>query len=176
MDESDAATPPRDPLASEARVVEWYRVDIARRMLAVLVPSAALLLAGSLLASHAFVIGDLPTSSAMLGVGGLLLVIVGPLAAIIGLRRLLTAEDYLIVRTDGVLHHVGDRQMHVRWEDLEAVRWEPESDGIELRGGGERFVVHERFSGIRNRALAERLEEVRRKAIHDLLPQQRGRG
>lgn len=170
----DAAPPTEDPLRSDARVVEWYRLDASKRILRILVPSTTVLTLGSFLVAHIVAIERLNTLTAALGTLGLLMVIVGPLWTILGLKKVLEVEDYLLVRTDGVLEHVGHVRRLVPWDDLQSVTYDEADDSIVFHLADEQTLrVHYRFSGIGKRALAKRLEEIRRKAIWNLLPEQR---
>lgn len=165
-----------DPLVYPGtRVVEWYRHDASRRIFRILLPSSFVLAFGSVLVSRSLFIRELTDASAALGLVGLLLVALGPLSAIVGLRRVLGAEDFLLLSTEGLLHQQGGRVRRFLWADIERVSFDEPHAAIELlMRNGERYAIEKPFAGIGNRDLAGRLDEVRRKAMFGLLPQQRG--
>lgn len=167
---------PTPLVAPGERVVEWYRHDASRRIVRILIPSSFVLATGAVLVSRSLFIRELTDAGALLGLLGLILVALGPLSAIVGLRRVLRAEDFLLLCTDGLFHHAGGTVERYLWADIERVEFDEGRDGIELRmRNGERHRIDKRFAGIGNPALAHRLDEVRRKATFGVLPQQRGR-
>lgn len=108
-------------------------------------------------------------------VGGFLLVIAGPLSVISRLHRVMQTDEYLLLRTDGALVRLGKEKKLVTWDELDSVVYDSASGAIELRMRDDvpPLRLTQRFAGIDAEALAKRLEEVRRKAIWKVLPQQR---
>jgi hypothetical protein len=174
MTQSEASpTAPSNPLVPDgARVVEWYRLDVGRRIRRALGPNAALLTVGSIVANYALgwssgVWSTVGSAAGLCMIGG------GGLGAILGLKRIFEEDDYLLVRTDGLLYHVGNEARLFPWDELSLVRWSSERQRLELLLAHEELVpLEHRFATIGGEALAERLEEVRRKAIWNLLPEQ----
>lgn len=111
-------------------------------------------------------------------VGGLLLIAAGPAAVILGLRRSWRREAMLLLDVDGLVHEDETGALRVRWDDVERVTYDPERDAValRLRSGAPPIRLGHRFAGVSNAQLAQRLEDVRRKASFGLLPQQRRGG
>jgi hypothetical protein len=153
------------------RAIEFYRLDMTRRIVAVVLLSPLPTVTGMLLLMRPMQ-GRVEATPAWiaLGIMGLLLVAAGPLSMILGLRRVFQSDDYLLLRTDGLLEHVGDTSILYSWEELESIVYDGSADEVVLhaRDGGEARLAH-RLSGIDARDLARRLDEVRRKAIWELL-------
>lgn len=105
-----------------------------------------------------------------LGILGLLCIAGGAGAAIVGLRRVLTEESYLALRTDGAyFRHARERSL-LPWDEVEAVRWDPRSRAVLfVRHDGSEWARGERYAGIEGEALAKRAAEIRRKALFGLL-------
>lgn len=105
-----------------------------------------------------------------LGLLGLLSIAGGAGVAIVGLRRVMSEESYLALRTDGAyFRHAGERSL-LPWDEVEAVRWDPASRAIHfVRHDGSAWSRPERYAGIDGSELAKRAAEVRRKALFGLL-------
>ncbi len=108
-------------------------------------------------------------------VGGLLLIVAGPAAVLWGLRRSWRHEATLLLDVDGLVHEDEAGVLRVQWDDVERVVYDPEGDAValRLRTGAPPIRLGHRFAGVSNAQLAQRLEDVRRKASFGLLPQQR---
>lgn len=105
-----------------------------------------------------------------LGVFGLLCIATGGATAIVGLRRVLTEESYLALRTDGAYFRRGDERALCRWEDVEEVRWMADARALWfIRHEGPPWIRAERFAGVEGAELAKRASEIRRKALFGLL-------
>ncbi|MEM1414460.1 MAG: hypothetical protein AAGH15_06150 [Myxococcota bacterium] len=115
---------------------------------------------------------------------GLGLVAAGPLMMLWRLRGFLRKEDFLLLRTDGLVHQADALRLSLRWDDLERVRYDGDRDAIALVLREPRpapgtdvpvdaILLRERYAGTSKERLAAQLEELRRKAIWGLLPQQR---
>jgi hypothetical protein len=153
------------------RPVEFYRLDMSRRMLAVMLLCPLPTLLGVLLLMPAMQGKVEATPEAIaLGVVGLLCVVAGPLTMLLSLKHVFESDDYLLLRTDGLLEHVRGQVTLYPWDDLEAVTFDASTGTIVMRrrDGGEARLTH-RCVDIDARALAKRLDEVRRKAIWALL-------
>ena len=107
---------------------------------------------------------------------GILMVASGPAWSIRGFRRLIQGDDeeFLLLRTDGVLAILAGKRWELAWDDVDEVVHLTTDDSVELRlRDGQVHRIVEPLVGIDPRGLARRLEDVRRKAIWNLLPQQR---
>lgn len=168
------------------RVLDAYRADVSRALARVLSIASLLVLLGSVLCgsslvalheegvpiafgrrpSVAFVVPAPPVSSTpwLMGLGGLALVIAGTGTAIVGLRRILADERYVILRSDGALFVRGRERRVVKWRNVEDVGHEDGAlvfhchDGTALTIGGE-------WGGVTVPELARRVAQVRRRAL-----------
>ncbi|MEM9067051.1 MAG: hypothetical protein AAGE52_01055 [Myxococcota bacterium] len=106
---------------------------------------------------------------------GLGMVIAGPAIVIWGLRRSWRREGILMLRIDGLVHENDGTTQRVPWEEIEVVRYDDGEDAITvlMRGEAQPILIHEKFAGISKEQLAKQVEDVRRKAMFNLLPQQR---
>lgn len=105
-----------------------------------------------------------------LGALGLACIATGGAVAIVGLRRVLSEESYLALRTDGAYFRCGAERALVRWDDVEEVRWDEDAREVRFeRHDGTAWVRAERYAGIEGAELAKRAADVRRKALFGLL-------
>lgn len=174
-------------------MLDAYRVDVSRALSRVLGLAAALVLVGSMATGAALVLArlegvpiavgpradlalasqhrpSLSPSASPLGLGalGLFFVLGGAGTAIVGLRRVLREERYLLLRSDGALFVQGRRRRLVRWQDVQDVRHE----GRELVfhcHDGRVLSIEERYGGVSLPELARRVASLRRKALFGLL-------
>ena len=104
---------------------------------------------------------------------GFLLVASGPALTILYLRRVWQRDDFLLLRTDALVASVDGAETSIPWDAIESVRFVAATKEIvlEMRDGGRR-IVEPRLAG-EGEPLARQLEDIRRKAIWNLLPQQR---
>lgn len=196
MDEVLASEVDRPP--SGARIIEHFRLDPSRGLWLALAPASLLVVLGSMLVGGAVVahrldadlppIGlrrsttflarvdvegrpiDEPTGPLWLALAGIVTVGAGGAVAIAGLRRALSEESYLLLRTDGAYFQHGSERELVAWEDVEAVRFDAERRALVLeRHDGSIVERRERFAGIEGDELARRAARVRRKALFGLL-------
>jgi len=170
---------PDDGVVGEALIVAYHRVDPTARIVKYLAIGAAAMSGGLLVMAGAFsrlghasldFFADSRVMFMGLGLGaiGLTFMTLGGLYAILQLRRILSEEQYLALRTDGALFRDGDALSLLRWEDVESVR----ADGdrvVFVRHDGAEWIRAERFADTDAEALAERAAEIRRKALFGLL-------
>ncbi len=150
-------------------VLEWHRVDAA--VLGSLALGAVILLMGPICGAIAFIVFKhrLSYEVSFAIVGGVC-VVVGPFYAILRMAKSLREDASLAARTDGVIFERNGKSMHMKWDDIERVDFEPPQTLIfRFRRGEEPFVLHERFATIETTELGKRLEELRRKASFGLL-------
>ena len=111
---------------------------------------------------------------------GLGLVAAGPLLMLWRLRSFMKREDFLLLRTDGLVHQIDAHRLSLAWDELERVRYDDTRDAIALvlrdprplpgaPEPAEAILLSERFAGTSKVQLAEQLEEIRRKATWGLL-------
>ncbi|MFW6050279.1 MAG: hypothetical protein ACODAU_03850 [Myxococcota bacterium] len=161
---------PSDTLVGEGRIVEFHRLDASRRILAIVLLCPLPVVAGLFMVARPMQGSFDPAAAWIFGSIALALVVAGPLSMILSLKHIFQADDYLLVRTDGLLEHVGPSPALHRWDDVERVLHDRADGAIVLRcrDGREVRLTH-RYAGIDAATLARRLEDVRRKAVFGLL-------
>lgn len=180
MAEIDAARiGPDEGGVGDALIVAYHRVDPTARILRYLGIGAAAMSGGSVVMAGAFArLGHASLDffadqrvmflGFVLGAVGLSFMTLGGLYAILNLKRILSEEQYLALRTDGALFRDEAELTLCRWEDVEAIRAEGDRV-IFVRHDGSEWVRAERFADTDAEALARRAAEVRRKALFGLL-------
>lgn len=152
------------------RVLEWYRADDTRRIVHVVLTGSVLVTAG--VAALALALGRpfLEWRGLWLAMGALG-VLAGPALTIMGFQRLMAQEVCLALRTDGVCLHQAGADTLVSWDMLDQVRWDAPNAALVLEGAHQpALVIVARFSGIDGPDLARRVQQVRRRALMNLLP------
>lgn len=170
-------------------MLDWYRVDVRARLTRVLTTAALLVLLGSLACGSGIVAARLegvpialgrrsatveispPATSStpwLLGVLGIALVVAGAASAVLGLRRMLREERYLLLRSDGALFVRGRRRRLLKWRNVEEVVHE---DGalVFRRHDGTALTIAEAWGGVSQEELARRAAQVRRRALFGLV-------
>ncbi|MAQ19820.1 MAG: hypothetical protein CMN30_34085 [Sandaracinus sp.] len=182
------------------RVVGWYRPDVAARIWLVLPLCIVLTALGALLVGYGYgrlervdPVGlhrdaraaepqtapvergdgqDLAAMWLLFGVG-FVLVASGPGLTILYLRRVWKRDEFLLLRTDALIASVNGAETTIPWDAIESIRFDPDRQEVALlMRGGDRQIVEPRLVEDAEK-LAKDLEDVRRKAIWNLLPQQR---
>ncbi len=193
-------------LAGNGKIVGWFRRDETKRLYRALLPAMIPTAIGALVVAWAIATIDqrdpyaryrarpmmvaapeqpfdqdgrvsTPLERAALAIG-LALTASGPFFAILGLRRVMRREDFLLLRTDAIAYHRGSESDEsdiwlVTWDEIERVEYDAPSDAVDLvlrKGGVVKLVDH--FADISNEDLAAKLRDVHRKAIWNMLPQQ----
>lgn len=177
------------------RVIDGYRRDTRRKLLAALVPGFLVALVGAvILASgvHSMHRRDPRTAhltahvqpleenlgptlpeQGLLMVGALLC-LASPLVLAFSLRRVVDGDDFLLLRTDGLVHQSGGRALLFPWEEVESIRHDEADDSLVLQlTDGAEFRISEQYTGMGSRDLARRIADFRRKAMWNMLPSQR---
>lgn len=151
-----------------ADILEWHRVDAA--ILGSLALGAGILFMGPVFGAVAFITFKhrMPLEIAFGIVGGVC-VVVGPIFALLKLAKSLREDASIQARTDGIVFERNGKSMHMKWDDIERVEFEPPQTLIFRLRSEEPFVLHERFATIETTELGKRLEELRRKASFGLL-------
>jgi hypothetical protein len=157
-------------VAGGTAVIEWYRVDRSQGMRRALLAAAGAMATGSLVVGLSFLTRQPPSMRIAAAVVGFVAVVAGPLIAILGLRRSLTEDLYVVLRADGVVLHLEEPETVMPWESIARVRHDPAARAVvfTLRSG-ELQTLTTPFAGITTEALARRLDECRRKADFKLL-------
>jgi hypothetical protein len=145
------------------RIVDFYR-PMAKRALAVpLAIGAVLMTIGGLL-----VLLSLPRATAvpMLAILGGACMISAPVSVILALLRGAGVDRCLILRRDAIVIQEGREETLVAWEDVREIRCI--EDWIEItRRDGSKLRIEGTYS--EPTRIAERMEEVRRKACFGLI-------
>ena len=189
------------PRTPEPRVIDGYKRDTRRRLLASLVPGSLAALIGALLllagirslyardpaSQYAFrpmfqeirmkAPPPAPPFERVLLYGGTLLCLASPIIMGLSLRRLLSVDDdFLLLRNDGLVHQSGGRALLFPWDEVDAIRYDDATDAMVLVMLDEsEFRITERYSGAATRELVRHIADFRRKALWQLLPSQRRR-
>lgn len=151
-------------------VVEWYRLDQRREINRAFIIAAALLVPGSILVAVAVApFGLPPVARFLVSSLGFLLTAGGPAWAIFGLRRVITADGFIALRTDGLLCDVPSHRGLVPWDEVEEVSAGDPGVRLTLRTGGP-VVLAERFHRLAPPDLVLRLREVQRRALWRTIP------
>lgn len=113
---------------------------------------------------------DVPAQELALGLFGLGCVVAGALTTLVSLNVTLREERYLALRTDGAFFRAGKERALIRWDEVEAVRFDATRREIRFeRHDGSAWLRRERFAGIDGPTLAKRSADVRRRALFGLL-------
>jgi len=155
------------------KVLEWHRVEGA--VLSSLAIGAGILFLGPTFGAVAFVaFKHDPMLKLVFAILGGLCVLVGPTLAILRLAHTLREDASLAARTDGVTFERNGKSLHMSWDAIERVELEPPTTLVFRMRDSEPFLLHERFAMIDTKELAQRLEELRRKASFGLLEKAKG--
>lgn len=162
---------PEGDAPSVSPLLEWYRVDQSRPILRALVVAAGVELVGFIFAAIGFGLArfgpDVRFWATLLGG---VLIVVGPVIAIFGLKGVLSEESFIALHTDHLRFQHGLRTFRIEWSDLERAHYDATARAVVLVGrSGEHTIVTERFAGTTEEDLAKRIEEVRRKVSFNLL-------
>ncbi len=151
-------------------ILDWYRTDPWPRMRRVLVAGPSLLSLGGLVVAESLATRQPAGTRAVAVALGLALVAAGAGLTLFGMFRILRDDAYLAIRTDGVVFRSPPRETLLLWGDLARVRWDEARVALVLeRREGEAFVVARRFARIAGPALAEKVEQARRRASFGML-------
>ena len=158
-------------LDDRGEILEWYRLDESRRILGMLALGTLLLLLGSLIFAWGISgLGLALGTRLTVTVAGVLVTASGPICSLTLLTRLMKREAYLILYSQGYADRTTTAELWVPWDSLEAIAYHKERASIMLSNrNGEQSFMRARFSGVSLEVLARRLEEVRRKAVWNVL-------
>jgi len=186
---------------NEPRVIDGYKRDTRARFVRAMIPGIVCAMLGAALlhmGTRALVARDpaaiyasRPTSQIVRTVPpapapldestlltlGTLLCLASPIVMAFSLRRSDDADDYLLLRTDGLVHQSGGRALLFPWEEVERVRFDEATNSlVVVMIGGAEYPITERYLGAAPREVAVHVADFRRKAMWNLLPSQRRRG
>jgi hypothetical protein len=156
------------------RIVEWYRLDQGRRMRRILIAGPGLLTLGGLLIALSFTSrhgADLRVAAVL---GGLGLVASGAVLTVASMYWTLRQDAYIALRTDGLTLHGGSasapEETFIPWDALAQASWDSTRAEVRLEQvDGRVVVVALSYAGISLSALAQRIEQTRRRAAMGLL-------
>jgi len=155
----------------EARIVDWYRADVSRRMVGLLVTGAATMGLGGFVVAVSFVTRQPERVREYAMVVGLVLVASSATFTSVAMQRLLRQDVSLVIRTDGLC--INDAQgaaTVVPWTDLTRARWDATRGVLVIeRADAEPVVVAWAPAGISGPDLAARIERERQRAAMGLL-------
>jgi hypothetical protein len=156
--------------ASGARMVEWFRVDPWPRIRAVLLTGPPILTLGALVVALSFLTRASPSARVAAVVAGMALVAGGALYTMLAMQRVLYAETFVVLRTDGIGVQNASGETFVPWDEVEDARWDSTRGALVIvRTGGAEVTVSKRFAGIHGSDLARRILGTKRKAAMHLL-------
>jgi hypothetical protein len=150
-------------------VLAFYRSDSSRGMRRALVRGATLVSAGALVMVVAFVTRQSSDVSMAASCLGVILIVAGTVAAVVGMQRLLANEACIVVRADGVSIEAEGREETIAWDDIESIRAGDGAIVVTRRDGSELAFSDRRFGGKDARTLSAELDGMRRKAGFGLL-------
>jgi hypothetical protein len=157
-------------VAGEPRIVEWYRVDPWPRMRRFVVAGPGLLTLGGLVVAVSFMTHQPSDVRLVATMVGFALVAGAAVVTTIGMSRILRDDEYLALRTDGVVIRAGDCDTLVRWNELAAARWDPARGELVLeRDGADEVRTTCRFARVSGRELAERIARTKLRVAMNLL-------
>ncbi|MGM0577680.1 MAG: hypothetical protein ACQEXJ_18280 [Myxococcota bacterium] len=153
-------------------VVDWYRPDPRRALGGVWGRGTAVLLSGLTLCVPMFAPSLLIPKALLvpLVVLGVLATGAAALYVTVEMTRLLSDDSALVLRSDALVHTRGARSVVLGWGDVMGAEATPEGTVRILRRHAEPHVIGERFLDADAGTVAERIEDVRRKALMGLLP------
>jgi hypothetical protein len=152
------------------RIVDWYRADPWPQMRRTLVVGPAALTVGALIVAVSFLTRQSQDLRACAAGAGLTLVAASAIFTVASMHRILRDDEYLAIRTDGVILQHASRETLVVWDALARARWDALRAELVLeRALGDSVVVGRVFARITGPVLAERIEHARRKAAMGLL-------
>lgn len=159
-------------------VVEWYRPRLFGRLLLAWLAASGLLGVGSVGVALAWdTTGRVPESwRPVCLAAGVLGTVLGAVGGIFGIIKLVSQDDrYLLVRRSGLEVAEGGRPPRaIAWRQLQAVQVARRR--VELRlADGDTVRLGVAYQGVSAAALADRLTELRRKALLGALHPERPR-
>ena len=149
-------------------ILAWFRVDQSRSIGRLLLRSALILLAGSVLVAGYWTTElHPPPHRWAFGASGGFLCVIGPLTALLGLRKILSEDAYVALRTDGVFlsnaTRAGGEQL-IGWDDFIDAAEEGGATVLSMRDGSP-LVFDRPLAGADARVFARQLAQMRRRLL-----------
>ncbi len=150
------------------QLIEWYRIDPTPRVARVLAVAVPLIFVGCVCLALAWIgRGETAGLRWVFACVGAMSNVGGPVYAIVGLRRVLTYDEYVAMRTDGLELKLESHAAFYAWESLDELVLD-DAGGLVLPDTY--VVLPARFSGIDARGLVRRMEQQRKRALLGLHP------
>lgn len=109
-----------------------------------------------------------PRPSALVAFGAVLCLL-SPFVFAFGLRRSLDNDHYLLLRSDGIARRDDGKVTVIPWDDVEDASVDREGRLVVHLKDDSVQVWEERFVGVTTPELAQKVKEIRRKAVWGLL-------
>ncbi len=156
---------------AEREYLEFYRLDLSSATRAILIPAAALITVGGVVACTAG--ARMPITIGVprdvLGFLGAATVLVGLITGFGGMARLLRLDGFVGLTLEGVHVRFEARDEFVPWTDLVAIRTAAGGGNLELVLCDATSVSLPAVSAPRGMVVRDRIEHLRRKASLNIL-------
>jgi hypothetical protein len=154
----------------KARILEWYRADPWPRMRRLLFVGPGLLTLGGIVIAVSFLARQPRDVRVEAAAVGFVLVATGAIVTMLGMHLMLRDDEYLALRTDGLVLRSGGVETLVAWDDVHAARWDAPAGALVIeRQNGERVVFDRRLARIAGAALPELIERTKRRVAMKLV-------
>jgi hypothetical protein len=152
------------------RILEWFRADPWPGMRRVLIAGPSLLTLGGMVIAVSFLSSVSREVRIDTSAAGFALIGGGALVTMFGMGRILRDDSYVALRTDGISIRVGGDETFVPWDAVKGVRWDPSRSVLVLeRDGAPPIAVERGFARTPGPAVADRIEQTRRRAALNML-------
>jgi hypothetical protein len=151
--------------------VASYRIEMAARIWPFLVPATILISLGALGVCMAFVThGPFHPYASVITLLGASCMLAGLLLTLFVARPVLTHDEYAAALEKGLLLKLDGEERFVAWTEIAGVAWQAAESSLVVRmREGEPLVVAKSFTRATGLEVAQKLDDVRRKAEFNLL-------
>ena len=150
--------------------VEFYRRDLGSISRKILIPAAIMVFFGAPAVCFGLAVKGSNASHFAIGIPGVIILVGGLLLGFLGMARLVGEEAYVGVVKDGLVVRSKTAESFYAWSDLCAVKSEASALLLTRTSDENPIRIEGRFGGLSPNALAERLEDWRRKSGWQLTP------
>jgi hypothetical protein len=150
--------------------VEFYRRDLGSISRRILIPAGVMVFLGAPATCFGLAIRGSVASHFAVGIPGVIVLVGGLLLGFLGMARLVGEEAYVGVVQDGLVVKSKTAESYYAWADLGAIKAEASALVLTKRDSDDLIRVEGNFGGLSPTALAERLEDWRRKSGWKLTP------
>lgn len=150
-------------------MLEWYRVDQTAQVLRAFGVGAFTVMLGVVCAILAATVARSVGTHGALLIGGLALIIAGPLGTMAALRRILNEDRYVALRADGIFVHLSAPGTLIEWDRFEEAEVDESGRLWLMDDAGLSQAVQARLDGIDPAQLTRRIGRVRTQALMGLL-------